>query len=154
LEKLVDAVAPFWSGKDFDLSDKSFIGQIVTDMKPRAKTLVEMAEASLFYFQDPVPYDAEAAGKFLKTDVTSHLDAVARKLPALTHYSKDGIEQFLRTLAEEEQIKLKIIAQPLRVALTGKTVSPGIDEIMVTLGKDRVIRRIRQALDYINTGTV
>jgi glutamyl-tRNA synthetase len=154
LDKLVEAIVPFWSGKDFDMSDKSFIGQIVTDLKPRAKTLVEMAEASLFYFQDHVPYDAEAAAKFLTADVVDHLDTVARKLPALTDYTKGGIEQFLRTLAEEEQIKLKIIAQPLRVALTGKTVSPGIDEIMVTLGKDRVIRRILQALDYIKNGAV
>ncbi len=44
-----------------------------------------------------------------------------------------------------------MIAQPLRIALTGKTVSPGIDEVMVTLGKDRVVRRIHQAVEYISS---
>ena len=59
------------------------------------------------------------------------------------------MEAFLRSLAEERGTKLKWIAQALRVALTGRTVSPGIDEVMVILGKERVIRKIRRAIDRI-----
>ncbi len=149
LEKLVDTVSPFWSGMDIDVSDRKLVGNIVSDLKPRAKTLVEMAEAGLFYFHEDVTYDAEAAGKFMTADIIDHLEAFAQKLPNLADYSKAGIEQFLRALAEERQIKLKIIAQPLRVALTGKAISPGIDEVMITLGKEKVIKRISQALTYI-----
>lgn len=149
LEKLVDCILPFWKKMDFNLTDRNFLGNIVTDLKIRSKTLVEMAEAGRFYFEDQVHYDAEAAGKFLKPEVADHLDKVVRRLPAWTDYTKSGIEQFLRALSEEQQIKLKVIAQPLRVALTGKTVSPGIDEVMITLGKNRVIERLQQALEYI-----
>ena len=152
LDKLVDCVGPFWERMGFDLTNREFVGHVVMDLKARSKTLVEMAEAGSFYFQDQVDYDAQGAEKFLKSDNASHLEAVAQKLPSLNDYSKDGIEQFLRALAEEQQIKLKVIAQPLRVALTGKTVSPGIDEVMITLGKDRVMDRIRRALAYIKGG--
>jgi glutamyl-tRNA synthetase len=73
------------------------------------------------------------------------LEAVVERIPSLKDYTKSGLEVFLRALAEERGTKLKWIAQALRVALTGKTVSPGIDEVMVTLGKERVIRRILRA---------
>ncbi len=59
----------------------------------------------------------------------------------MQNFSKEGIEEFLKAFAQKQEIKFKVIAQPLRVALTGKTVSPGIDEVMVTLGKDRVDKK-------------
>ena len=70
-------------------------------------------------------------------------------IPLLQNFSKEGLEEFLKAFTQEKDIKFKVIAQPLRVALTGKTVSPGIDEVMVTLGKERVIQRINTALTYI-----
>jgi len=148
-EKLVDCISPFWEGMNLDLSDRPFVDQVVMDLKTRSRTLVEMAETGLFYFHDDFTYDAEAAGKFLNPEVMDHLDAIAQKLTGLEAYTKSGLEQFLRSLADERQIKLKVIAQPLRVALTGKTVSPGIDEVMITLGKQRVINRIQRAIAYI-----
>ncbi|MDD5167958.1 MAG: glutamate--tRNA ligase, partial [Syntrophales bacterium] len=152
LDKLAEAVAPFWANLGIELSDKDFVGGVATDLRGRAKTLIEMAEMGRFYFQDDVEYDADAAGKFLKPDIAPYLDAVAKKLPDWEDYSKGGIEQFLRAFAEKKSIKLKIIAQPLRVALTGKTISPGIDEVMITLGKDRVIARIERAIAWIASG--
>ncbi|MDQ5988210.1 MAG: Glutamate--tRNA ligase [Syntrophus sp. SKADARSKE-3] len=149
LEKLVEAVSPFWKEMNFDLSDKTFVNHVVTDLRSRAKTVVEMADAGRFYFNDDVAYEVEASNKFLTPDIVAHLQAVVQKLPTIEAYSKEGIEQFLRLLADEQKIKLKVIAQPLRVALTGKTVSPGIDEIMITLGKDRTIGRIQRAIDHI-----
>ena len=94
-------------------------------------------------------YDPEAAAKFLTPEVASHLREIVRELPLIEDYSKEGIEQFLRRFTEERKLKLKVIAQPLRVALTGKTVSPGIDEVMVTLGRERVIKRLEDALALI-----
>jgi glutamyl-tRNA synthetase len=105
-----------------------------------------MADGGAFYFREEVEYDAEAAAKFLTAEYAGHLEAVAEKLPALDDYTKEGLESFLRALAEERGTKLKWIAQALRVALTGKTVSPGIDEVMVTLGKERVLLRIKRAI--------
>ena len=57
----------------------------------------------------------------------------------------------LRKMADENGAKLKDVVQPIRVALTGKTVSPGIDEVMSTLGRDRVLKRLKKAMDYLTS---
>ena len=71
-----------------------------------------------------------------------------RGFPASRIIRRTALEAFLRSLAEERGTKLKWIAQALRVALTGRTVSPGIDEVMVILGKERVIQRLERAIAY------
>jgi glutamyl-tRNA synthetase len=147
--RLVQEMIPFWQQRGVDTADQGFLRHIVDDVKSRSKTLVELAESSLFYFADDVAYESEAADAFLKAEMVDHLTAVAHGIPSLQDYTKKGIEAFLRTLTEDRGFKLKVIAQPLRVALTGKTVSPGIDDIMVTLGKERVIKRITRAVEYI-----
>jgi glutamyl-tRNA synthetase len=148
-DKLVENMKPFWAGHGFDISNPDYLRHVADDLHTRSKTLVDMADSGAFYFQDRVNYDPEAAKKFLTADIKDHLEAVADRLPSCGDYSKNGIEVFLREVAEDRGVKLKVVAQPLRVALTGKSVSPGIDEVMITLGKDRVIDRIRQAFQYI-----
>jgi len=148
-EKLMQEMIPFWQQLGVDTKDQTFLIHICDDVKPRAKTLVELAESSLFYFADEVIYESDAADVFLKAEIADHLATVAERIPSLQDYTKKGIEAFLRNLAEEKGFKLKVIAQPLRVALTGKTVSPGIDEVMITMGKERVIKRITRAIEYI-----
>ena len=152
-QRLVQEMIPFWQQSGVTTEDQDFLIHICDDVKSRAKTLVELAESSLFYFMDEVTYESDAADAFLKADMADHLSTVAERILSVQDYTKKGIETFLRSLTEEKGFKLKVIAQPLRVALTGKTVSPGIDEIMVTLGKERVIQRINRAIEYINTRT-
>jgi len=151
-EELSAAIMPFWIAKGLDVSDRDFMNHAADDLRSRSKTLVEMAESGEFYFNAEVTYDPEAAIKFLTPEVEGHLQAVGRELPTLDDYSKTGIEKFLRRFTEEQGLKLKVIAQPLRVALTGKTVSPGIDDVMITLGKDRVVKRIAKAVEFISHG--
>ena len=152
-QRLVQEMIPFWQQSGVTTEDQNFLIHICDDVKSRVNTLVELAESSLFYFMDEVTYESDAADAFLKADIADHLSTVAERILSVQDYTKKGIESFLRSLAEEKGFKLKVIAQPLRVALTGKTVSPGIDEIMVTLGKERVIQRINRAIEYINTRT-
>ena len=146
--RLAEEMKPLWPA-EADVSDESFIRKIIVDLQPRAKTLVDLAQASAFYFAGQLAYEAAAAQKFLTPEVAAHLMSVAAAIPGIEDYSKAGIEAFLKNFIEANGIKFKAIAQPLRVALTGKTVSPGIDEVMVTLGKDRVAQRINAAVDYI-----
>ena len=147
-------MTPFWERKGFDVSDGGFVAQATANLRTRSKTLVEMADSGSFFFREEVDYDPDAATKFLTPEYAGHLEAVVEGIPGLADYTKDGLESFLRTLAEERGTKLKWVAQAVRVALTGKTVSPGIDEVMVTLGKERVIRKIRRAIEQIRGGGV
>ncbi len=134
-----------------DTSDADFTQKVISDLKPRVKTLVELAGSADFYFSDRIQYDTEAAGKFLVPEILPLLKEMAARIPDVDNFSKEGLEEFLKSFIAQREIKFKAIAQPLRVALTGKTVSPGIDEVMATLGKNRVAQRIAAAAEYIET---
>jgi len=152
-DKLVQEMIPFWKKMDIDVSDLPFLQEVANDLKTRVKTLVELAETGVFYFVDDFPYQRDAADKFLTSDNAGHLAAIMDQLPSLDDYTREGIERFLKNIGEQRNTKLKMIAQPLRIALTGRTVSPGLDEIMITLGKDRVIKRIKRAIEYAGQRT-
>lgn len=148
--RLAGEMTPFLEKMGISTPDREFVALVVEDLRARSKTLVEMATASVFYFQEEVVFEQEAA-KFLRAEVIGYLEAVAEGINMLYDYNKEGIEAFLRNLAETENTKLKFIVQPLRVALTGKAVSPGIDEVMITLGKERTVERVRRAIQYIRS---
>jgi len=148
-ERLAREIRPFFKKMQMNVEDMPYLKRVAGDLKARSKTLLEMAESGAFYFQDEIEYEEKAARKFLKTEYAGHLEAVAKGLPSLEDYTRKGIESFLRNISDDRETKLKFIAQPVRVALTGKTVSPGIDEVMITLGINRVIKRIKKAIDYI-----
>ena len=148
-ERLAEEMKTLWPAGT-NTEDAVFTQKIIADLQPRVKTLVELAGAANFYFTDQIQYEEQAAQKFLVHEVAAHLKAMAATIPSVQNFTKEGLEEFLKAFTEEKDIKFKVIAQPLRVALTGKTVSPGIDEIMVTLGKDRVVQRINAAVAYID----
>ncbi len=148
-ERLVDDMLPFWKGRNIEPRSRGYACAVVADLKPRVKTLVELAEAGTFYFHSDLRYDEKAAEEFLKPDAATILTALAAELPSQNNFSKEAIDSFLRSFAQQRELKLKAIIPPLRVALTGKTVSPGIDEVMVTLGRPEVIRRMEKAIAHI-----
>lgn len=149
-ERLREEMKPLWPA-GIDTGDADFTRKVITDLQPRVKTLVELANMADFYFTAEIKYEEQAAKKFLTSDVSPYLKALVETIPFIQNFSKEGLEEFLTNFTSERNIKFKIIAQPLRVALTGKTVSPGIDEVMVTLGKECVCRRIQRAINYIET---
>jgi glutamyl-tRNA synthetase len=151
-KRLMEEMKFLWpTGTNTD--DASFTQKVIADLQTRVKTLVELADMADFYFADEIKYEEQAAQKFLTPDISEHLKAIVNEISAVQNFSKEGLEEFLKAFTQERNIKFKIIAQPLRVALTGKTVSPGIDEVMVTLGKDRVIKRIKNAMAYIESNS-
>ena len=117
----------------------------IEGLKQRAKDLNELAENALFYCRDaPLPMAPKAA-KLIDEDALKILTALANSLENLTSWDNEAIEASVRELAETNGIKLGQIAQPLRAALTGSTVSPGIFDVMVALECDETLARIRAA---------
>lgn len=147
-ERILNEMTTLWP-EGIDLSDGDFLKKVIADLQPRVKTLAELAQTANFYFADVVCYDEQAAQKFLTPDIAGYLQSIADAIQKVSDFTKENMETFLKSYIEKEDVKFKIIAQPLRVALTGKTVSPGIDEIMATLGVKRIIQRLRQAINYI-----
>ena len=149
-QRLMEEMKSLWPAGT-NAGDAAFTQKVIADLQPRVKTLTELGSAANFYFAEHIQYEEQAARKFLVPEVAAYLEAMSAAISMVQNFSKEGLEEFLKAFTEERDIKFKVIAQPLRVALTGKTVSPGIDEVMVTLGKDRVVQRINAAVAYIET---
>jgi glutamyl-tRNA synthetase len=118
-------------------------------VRERSKTLVEMTEWLRFYFTDHILYESKAAAKFFTAESTTLLAQLLRALEDVPSFDEASIERVFQRLLTESGLKLGDIAQPARVALTGGTVSPGIHEVMAILGRERVLTRLRRALEWI-----
>lgn len=116
--------------------------------QPRSRTLVEMAEAAAFFFipDADLALDPAAAEKFFTPEGKTYLAEVRGLMAGLGDFSVTGIEAALHGYVEEKGVKFKLIAQPIRVALTGKTASPGLYETMAVLGRQSVLARLDRAL--------
>jgi len=120
------------------------IRTLMPGLKDRAKTLVELADSAAFLARAvPLPFDAKAAA--LLTDESRALLRGVSEALAATDFSQPAIDAALRTFAEQAGRKLGQVAQPLRAALTGSTVSPGIDATLAALGRAEALRRIAAA---------
>jgi glutamyl-tRNA synthetase len=135
LHEQVKAVSPEW------------LAQLVVLVKERAKTVVEMVDWVRPYFGESVLLEEEAAKKFLTPAIAPVLGKLIERFEAFPSFSKQIWEESFKKFVEEEGIKMGQIAQPVRVALTGRTASPGLFEVMEVLGRDRTLLRLRRGLE-------
>jgi glutamyl-tRNA synthetase len=122
------------------------IAKVIPSLSQRAKTLIEMAEKSAFYFKKEVEFDEKAKAKFLTPEAMPLLKKAIAGLSQLDSFSAEEIEALFNQVVKEEGMKLGKLAQPVRVALTGATVSPGIYDVILLLGKEESLKRLNQAL--------
>ena len=115
----------------------------VVNLGERTRTLVEMAEQGRFYFEPPTDYDAQAMGKLLTTATATRMDRLLRRLQGLDPWDATTLEGAFRQLAAELSVKLVDLAQPARLALTGRTASPPLFGMMAELGSEETLRRLR-----------
>lgn len=146
---LTGHLQPFLRDRGFAADDEIYMDGVISTLQTRSKTLVEMADQSCFYFLEDIEYDEKAAKKFLKGNVLEPLKELLARLIALEPLDEKGLEHLFEQLLADFDIKLGKIAQPVRVALTGTSVSPGIFEIVTVLGKGRVKDRLEKAIAYI-----
>jgi glutamyl-tRNA synthetase len=112
--------------------------------RPRAKVLQDFPKLSRIFLIDHVEYDQAAAEKFLKDDtVRGYLKTLSDRLAALPEFIHESLEAAVRTLAEELGIKPAILMNASRVALTGQAVAPGLFDVMMLLGRDKAVTRLR-----------
>ncbi len=120
--------------------------KLVLALRERARTLTEMATAAVPYLVDEVEVERAAADKYLSPAVTSTLTKLADRLEALPSLSKATAEKVFKDLLEEAGLKMGQLAQPVRVALTGRTASPGIFEVIELLGQQKTVARLRRGV--------
>jgi glutamyl-tRNA synthetase len=126
--------------------DTEWFKKLVKILMERSHTLVEMKTGAIPFLADAIAMDEKARAKHLTPDVAPLLSELAVRLKAADPFTHDEIEKVFNTLVTEKAIKLGKLAQPVRVALTGGTVSPGIYDVIEVMGKDKTLKRIEAAI--------
>ncbi len=148
-EELADHLLYHLKNLGIKAKNDGFTKEIIKTLQPRSKTLVEMAQGAAFYYQDAVKYDEKAARKFLKPEMVTILEKSADYIENLQTYTQEELETVFKKIMDETSLKFGKIAQPLRVAITGTTVSPGIFEMLLALGKNKTVSRLKSAIQSI-----
>lgn len=147
IESLCNLLVPFLEKNGVSpIPDKSYMEKVVKTMQPRSKTIKEMADYSMFYFTEDYPFEEKAAKKFLKEEVFPYITSLIEKLEALENFGEEDIESAFRAVETESEISLRKLAQPVRVALTGTKVSPGLFEVIWALGKEKTVARLKRVM--------
>lgn len=147
--QLAPRLIPFLKAEGVAAEEGPFIERVIATLQPRSKTLVDMARDALFYYAETISYDPPAAAKFLTQESLEPLQGLAKQLEDLPAFTPENLEGAFQTVMAATGLKLGKIAQPVRVALTGRTASPGIFEIIEIIGQDKVLERLRAAAAFI-----
>jgi glutamyl-tRNA synthetase len=150
--RLAERARPFFERASLDIGhDDAQLAGMFDTLKERAKTLVELVEAGRFYFERPKAYEAKAAQKLFTAAGAERLDALIRKLEAVPAFTAGALEVAVRELADTLGLKLVDVAQLARLAVTGRTASPPLFQVLALLGRDETLGRLRAARAAIGT---
>jgi glutamyl-tRNA synthetase len=143
---LAERVPPFLERAGLPVpADRAWLARVVVTLQERAKTLVEMAESAAFYVRPPATYAAAATAKFWTPEAPARYALLVKRLEGHDDMDPAALEALYRGLTAELGLKLVDLAQLTRLALTGRTASPPIFEIIGILGKEETLRRLRAA---------
>lgn len=138
--------------KEVEVVSGEWLARLVVLVKERAKTLVDMVAWVRPYFGETVAFEEEAAKKFLTQPIVPILSKLIVRFEAFPTFSKSEWEDAFKQFVQEEGLKMGQVAQPVRVALTGRTASPGLFEVMEVLGRERTLLRLRKGLERASAG--
>ena len=152
LSQLADDIVPFIRAKGWTVpQDKAWLEKVIATLRERAKTLVELVDAARYFLTDDISIDEKAARKFLTAEMVPPLSQLTERLSGMNDISEASVEQAFSAVLRESGLSMGQLAQPVRVALTGSTVSPGIHEVIAVLGKERTLCRLKSALARLQT---
>jgi glutamyl-tRNA synthetase len=152
-EKLAELVRPFLVKEQIITEDQpldpTWLAKAVRTLQERAKTLVELASSLRYYVAEEPAFNDKAKEKFLNEKSRNLLMELKEGISDLSEFSTPELETLFKAIVEKHGAKLGALAQPVRVAMTGGTESPGIYEVLDVLGKEKVLRRLEKAIKMI-----
>ncbi len=152
-EKLVGLVRPFLLRENIISEDQEldmvWLAKAIRSLQERAKTLIELANSLRYYIAEEVEYQEKAKEKFLNEKSLLLLKDLKDEISSLSDFSHQELERVFKSVVESHGVKLGALAQPVRVAMTGSTESPGIYEVLEVLGKEKTLKRLEKAISTI-----
>lgn len=147
--ELLKFVKPFVERYGYKFDDETYLLKVISLMKDRVKTIEDFITFGRYFFEDPSNYDSEGIEKYWKFNTDELLIEFTERLTKIDDFTASILEMELRSFANEKGIKASELIHPIRLAITGMRVSPGLFDVMETLGKETTIRRIKTALERI-----
>ncbi len=141
-----------WLTERYQTFDEAKLRAVLPHIRPRAKTLREAAESLDYLFADEPSYDERAKKKFLLSERAQYLQPLHDLIASTEPFEATVLEEAVKQWVEADELKLGAVAQPARVALTGRTASPGLFDVMVMLGRDKTLERLKAAAALAGTG--
>ena len=146
-EGIARGAVPFLAAIGIEIeADDPVLLKAVPYVRPRAETFVDVAEALAYFFRD-VEFEAKGKRKFLVPSNAQTLLQLADVVERVEPFAKDPLDATVKAWLEENDLPMKVVAQPARVAMTGRTRSPGLFEVMEVLGKEKTLARLRAAAE-------
>jgi len=153
-DELARRTVPFLAELGIDVAaEDPTLDRAIPYVKPRASTLVELAEAVDYFFRDVV-FEDKGKRKFLVPDNAGHLLRLADVVSEVDPFDAETLEGAVKAWMEEDELPMKRVAQPARVAMTGRTRSPGLFEVMEVLGQPKTVERLRAAAEIASSADV
>jgi glutamyl-tRNA synthetase len=153
-EKLVDLVMPFLIKeaviKEGQMIDRAWLAKAIYSLQERAKTLLELAQSLVYFLAEDIEYNVKAKERFLNDKYLAFLTDVQESLGTVEVFVAAEIEKVFTAISQKHNTKLGNIAQPVRAAVTGRTESPGIFDVLEILGKEKTLRRLAKAIQTID----
>lgn len=137
--------------KEWLAENKEYFAKLVDTVRVRVKTLQEVADASAYFFKDVEAYDEKGVAKHFKPEAAELLEKCIAALEADEVFNLTSTEAIYNKIAADNGLALGKVIHPTRLALTGRTVSPGMFDVMVLLGKEKTLARMRKAVEYIKS---
>jgi glutamyl-tRNA synthetase len=148
-ERVAHLLSAHLGGLGVDPAEPPPLHEVVEAQQERAQTLIELADVCAFFYKDFDEFDEKLAGKQFTEAASQPLRMIKDKFAQVQDWNQQAIHDIVHGTAEELGLKMGKVGMPLRIALTGGKPSPSIDLIAYLLGKERSIRRIEKALEYI-----
>jgi glutamyl-tRNA synthetase len=143
--RLATLVRPFLAEAALSASDEAKLPAMLETLRERAKTLRELVEVGRFYFERPSSYEDKARAKLFTPEGASRLSMLIERLATLEPFTAPAIEGLYRELVAAMELKLVDLAQLTRLAVTGRTASPPLFDVLALLGREEVLARLRTA---------
>jgi len=149
LEQIIDLVKHRLKKVGVEFDDQTNLDSIVDLYRQRVSTINELVDSILYCFRDFEQYDEKAAKKVLKPVALGPLTQLQNELALLEVWNSTTIHGVIETITETLEIKMGAVGQPLRVAVTGGSFSPPIDQTVEMIGREKTLARIERAIGYI-----
>lgn len=150
VQDIAEAVRPFLARSGYAMDAGPPLETAITLVRERSTTLVQLAEGMRFLYEDPTVFDPKGVDKhFRGAEVPERLSSLATSLSGLSQWTHDALVDTYDRLATEWQIKRAELIHPTRLAVTGKTVGPGLFELLEVLGQEKTVSRLKYAEEWI-----